>query len=201
MITSPSAEGLDERERLCRVNVVPLVTTSPTEVLVWTRPSKSGLIASGPLGTTAARSSTARVPPSVQASDAGAAPVTVTATPGSVLVYAPLSAAAAASITARKAPSRAGRQRADRRRIPGDGVKALAPLEGDKPERRDGEHIAERTREHLIAFEWPWAMLVPECPPRPPLTDTDSVTASAPHSSRGSSTLISVSVLLAGADG
>jgi hypothetical protein len=40
-------------------------------------------------------------------------------------------------------------------------------------------------------------MSVPECPPRPPLTDTDSVTAPAPHASRGFSTRIDVSVLLA----
>jgi hypothetical protein len=67
-ITSGSAESLDERERLCSVSIAPSVATRPTDVLVSTSPSKSGLIASGPLGTTATRSSTPRVPSSVEAS-------------------------------------------------------------------------------------------------------------------------------------
>ena len=47
----------------------------------------------------------------------------------------------------------------------------------------------------LTAFERPSWMLVPECPPRPPLTVTASVTASPSAGSRFEATRIHVSVL------
>jgi hypothetical protein len=67
-MTSGRAESLDERERLCKLKTAPLVTASPTDVLVSTSPSKSELIASGPFGTTATRSSSSEVASSVHAS-------------------------------------------------------------------------------------------------------------------------------------
>ena len=78
------AESLDERDRLWSVNLLPSVSASPSEVLVSTSPAKSGLIASGPVGTIATTSSSVAVAASVQASAASAVPSTVTATPGSV---------------------------------------------------------------------------------------------------------------------
>ena len=83
-MTSGSAESFDERDRLCSVRRSPSVTASPSEVLVSTSPSKSGLIASGPVGTSATTSRSIAVAASVQASPASAAVSTVTVAPGSV---------------------------------------------------------------------------------------------------------------------
>ena len=47
----------------------------------------------------------------------------------------------------------------------------------------------------LIAFDRPYAMFIPECPPRPPLTVTARETAPAAGASRGASIRIQVSVL------
>ena len=166
------------------MNVVPLVTTSPTEVLVWTRPSKSARLRSGPLGTTAARSSTARVPPSVQGSDAGSAPVTRYGDTGiGVLVYVPLSAAAAASIVARKAPSRPDGREQIAVASRGMASEPSAPGRVDKPELGDGEHIAERTREHLDRVRVAVGDVGSGAPAGGLPTDTNRATMSAPHSS------------------
>jgi hypothetical protein len=69
---------------LCSLRPVPSVTASPTDVLVSTRPSKSGLSASGPLGTIARRSSSSAVPVSDHASASSGALSTATVTAGSV---------------------------------------------------------------------------------------------------------------------
>ena len=83
-MTSGSAESLDERDKLWSVRRPPSVIASPSEVLVSTSPSKSGLIASGPVGTSATTSSNLVVASSVHASAASAVASTVTVAPGSV---------------------------------------------------------------------------------------------------------------------
>ena len=83
-MTGGDAELFDERVRLCSLSCVPSVTASPTEVLVSTGPGKSRLITSGPLGTTATRSSRSAVASSVHAFAASLLVVTVIAMLASV---------------------------------------------------------------------------------------------------------------------
>ena len=194
-MSSGRAASLDERERLCSVSRPPSVLASPSDVLVSTRPSKSWLIARGPVGTSATTSSNAPVASSLQASDAASASATAAVAPESVVLNALRTVATAPSTAFSKAwrlpPPTETTATASR----GIALRLLPPF---NETRRNGasRYASRRTRPRtLIAFARPSAMLLPECPPSPPLAVTESVTESGAVGSRGFSTWIHVSVL------
>ena len=177
------------------MSVPPPVVASPSEVLVSTSPSKSGLIASGPVGTIATTSRSVRVAISVQASPAAAALSTVTVAPGSVFAYASCTTAVADSIAARNASSRS--PATEQTAIASRGIALrLLPPSSDTSRNGATSYASRSTRPStLIAFARPSAICTPEWPPSPPPARTESETASAEDAARGASTRIHVSVL------
>ena len=149
----------------------PSVRASSSEVLVSTSPGKSELIASGPLGTIAMRSSRLRVPASVHASAASAARRHGHGrrrgrswhTPSLTVTAAVLDRGAERGLAL-------GGSRAARGRFPGNRVRSSCRPSSAMSRNGTTASASRSARPStLIAFARPRAMSMPECPPAPPL--------------------------------